>query len=109
MDDDVGAAVAIGHGLAERQAHDLAAGDARAHDHRLRTDAGGVEGAAEPEIEQDVGGVGGKLQAGADFRKLGGALEHDNALTRPGEAHRQRQTADSGADHHHGLMARHGM
>ena len=78
MDRPVGRAVAALGRFAEGRARQSAA--ARGLDgERLRHGNGGAQPLAEAERDQDAGGVGRELDAGAGFRKLTGLLQQSDA------------------------------
>ena len=97
MDRPIGRAVAALGVVAQRNAHDLAAGAARHHADRLRRHDGGRQLFAQAERDQHAGGVGRELDSGAGLFELGGLFEHGCAQAGARQRQRRRQPRDAGA------------
>ena len=81
MDRPIGRAVAAFSRVAERNAHDLAAGAAGHHADRLRQHRRGRKTLTQAERDQHAGRIGSELNSGAGLFQLGGLLKHGDAQT----------------------------
>jgi hypothetical protein len=97
MDAEVGSAVALAHGGAEREPADLGTAAGAAHHQRfgLRGDPG--EGVFEAEPCEPPRDVGAELHAGADVTEGGSLLEHVDAMAAAGQRQCGGQPPDAAA------------
>ena len=93
--------------IGQRNTHDLAAGAAVHHAHGMRRDHRGCQQVAQAEVDEDAGGVGRQLDAGADLFKAGGLFEHGDAQAVARQRQRSGQPSDAGAGHDDMTRGRH--
>ena len=92
---EIGGAVALLHGVAERHAGQLGAAVGAVHHQRIGPRRDGREALSQIKLLEAPRGVGAELHAGADFAEDGGLLENVGPVPVPGKRQRGGQPPDA--------------